>query len=44
MKNQKSFQAGIGHDKDKNKSGIIGFKYETTWVKDYIRGWLEQNG
>jgi len=43
-KTQKSFEFGIGRDNDTGKIGFIAFKYDTTQVKDQIRGYLDANG
>ena len=42
--NQKSFNLGLGRNNDTGKVGFIAFKYNTTQVKDQIRGYLETNG
>ena len=42
--NRKSFEFGIGRDNDTGKIGFISFKYDTTQIKNQIRGWLEANG
>ena len=41
---QKSFEFGIGRNNDTGQVGFISFKYNTTQVKDAVRGWLEANG
>jgi len=41
---RKSFQAGLGRDNTTGRVGVIGFKYNTTQVKDQIRSYLDTNG
>jgi len=41
---QKSFEFGLGKDKQTGEVGFIGFKFDTTLVKNQIRGYLESNG
>ena len=43
-KNEKSFQFGLGANKQNGLVGFVGFKYDTTQVKQYLRSWLESNG
>ena len=43
-KNQKSFEMGLGKDNATGKFGVIGFKYNTTQVKDQLRSYLDTNG
>jgi len=42
--NQKSFSVSIGRNNDTGNIGVNVFKFDTTQVKDEIRGWLEANG
>ena len=42
--NRKSIEFGIGRNNTTGGMGIIGFKYNTTLVKDQIRGYLDANG
>jgi len=42
--NRKSFEFGIGRNNTTGGVGFIGFKYDTTKVKDQIRGYLDANG
>jgi hypothetical protein len=43
-KNQKSFEFGIGMNKKTDEVGLVGFKYDTSQVKQHICSWLEANG
>ena len=43
-KTQKSFEFGLGRNNDTGQVGFIAFKYDTTQVKNQVRGWLEANG
>ena len=40
----KSFQAGLGRNNQTGQVGIVGFKYDTSQVKNYIRGYLTNCG
>lgn len=42
--NKKSIEFGLGRNKDTDQVGLIGFKFDTSQVKGYIRAWLEANG
>jgi len=42
--NKKSYEFGLGKDKDSGKIGAIGFKYNTTDVKQPIRDYLASCG
>jgi len=41
---RKSFEFGLGKDNTKDSVGFIGFKYNTTLVKDQLRSYLDANG
>jgi len=43
-KSQKSFQFGIGKDNQTDEIGFISFKFDTTQVKQHLRGFMEANG
>lgn len=40
----KSVQIGLGRNNQTGEEGIVGFKYDTSQVKEWVRGWLTQNG
>ena len=42
--NQKSFQFGVGQNNQSGQAGLIGFKFDTTYVKQAIRAYLEHCG
>ena len=42
--NRKSFEFGIGQDKQSGEVGLVGFKYNTTSVKQPIREYLTSCG
>lgn len=42
--NRKQFDFGLGRDNDTGKIGFVSFKYDTTLVKNQIRGYMEANG
>ena len=41
---QKSFQFGLGQDNQTGQVGFIGFKFDTTLVKNAVRGYLTHCG
>ena len=42
--NQKSFQFGLGQNNQNGQAGLIGFKFDTTLVKQPIRDYLTARG
>ena len=40
----KSFQFGLGVNNQTGEAGFVGFKYDTSLVKNYIRGYLTNCG
>jgi len=42
--NQKSYQFGVGKNNQTGEAGIVGFKFNTTAVKQPIRDYLTANG
>ena len=41
---QKSFTFGVGQNNQTGETGFIGFKFDTTLVKNQIRSYLESRG
>ena len=41
---QKSFSFGVGQNNQTGEAGFIGFKFDTSHVKNQIRGYLESRG
>ena len=41
---QKSFSFGVGKDNQTGQVGVIGFKFDTSLVKNAVRGYLTQCG
>ena len=42
--NQKSFNLGMGQNNQTGQAGLIGFKFDTTMVKQPIRDYLTSQG
>jgi len=42
--NTKSFQLGVGLNNQTGQAGIVAFKFDTTPVKDAVRGYLASRG
>ena len=41
---QKSFQFGLGQNKETGQTGLVGFKFDTSLVKQHIRSYLTYYG
>jgi len=42
--NKKSFQFGVGQNNQTGQAGLIGFKFDTTQIKEAVRGYLTSRG
>ena len=42
--NTKSFQLGVGQNNQTGQAGIVAFKFDTTQVKNAVRGYLASRG
>ena len=43
-KTGKSAQFGLGQNNQTGQFGLVGFRYDTTQVKNWVRNWLTQYG